>query len=807
MENFKYLILLLCVSSAHASDNDDDRVPDIPTSPNGTNNNTKNGDTFVFLMTSVNNSGLNDLVPCKVTGDNKLAIKYSELKKIRITLAGYKSDQWVNLDEIPGLNYNYDKPKQNLFINVNEKDLDSYSIDLGDTPRLTDSELNVKSINATILNYSAYNTTTKNIDIVSGSADFLLNSPIGNFYSNSLYSYTYSGEKYNDGITRLDSGWQYIDPIKIRSYLVGDYISNTTEWSNSLRITGIQISSAYAQRSDIVTAALPQFSGSSALPSTLDLYVNQQKIYSGDIPSGRFDLKSLPFISGSDVTLVTKDSNGRQVKTKTSYYYSPKILGQGINEYSLDVGIPRYNYGSKSNDYDNNVLFSAASLRSGFDHNITTSFHAENSTDGMSNMGAGIAKTLLGRGVVNADLAGSTYKGEYGALSLVGLEGRISRNVIFNTSYQKTYQHYYDLARVANIRYQSSSASEKNQSNYIRYINYSPYADTITRAGMSYNILSGYMLSSAYTGIKYQSQTYKSVSLSLNGGLTRSSNFYISLYKNLQDNHDYGMYLTFQFVPGQDMLATSSYNNSSGSKSYRQQLDKLQSSQNGSIGWGGYYEKMPSDNFGGYLQYRSPIAYLTANYDKYQTDSRTMVSATGSAILTNNNIYFANKIGDSYAIVKNAGPKSHIINGGVDLGETNGSGGFLIPDLQPYTSHDIYLDPANLPLDWQPITTNKKIITGYNQGVIVDFDVKKELSAVVKVIDSNNQSIKPGYNARLNNNNNLAIVGYDGEVYITGLQKHNTLEIDLLDKGKCQVEFSFNENSSPSKKLGPYLCH
>ncbi len=101
---------------------------------------------------------------------------------------------------------------------------------------------------------------------------------------------------------RLESKWQYVDPEKVRIYTLGDFISNSSDWGSSVRLAGLQWSSAYTQRGDIVTSALPQFSGSAALPSTLDLYVNQQKIYSGLVPSGPFDVKQLPFISGNEVT-------------------------------------------------------------------------------------------------------------------------------------------------------------------------------------------------------------------------------------------------------------------------------------------------------------------------------------------------------------------------------------------------------------------------------------------------------------------------------------------------------------------------
>ncbi|MFI7965945.1 hypothetical protein ACFMKD_18335, partial [Acinetobacter baumannii] len=51
------------------------------------------------------------------------------------------------------------------------------------------------------------------------------------------------------------------------------------------------------------------------------------------------------------------------------------------------------------------------------------------------------------------------------------------------------------------------------------------------------------------------------------------------------------------------------------------------------------------------------------------------------------------------------------------------------------------------------------------------------------------------------------MVGYDGEVFIPNLLKQNKLEVDLLDHGSCQVDFTYNSNQYSTKKLGPYVCH
>ena len=71
--------------------------------------------------------------------------------------------------------------------------------------------------------------------------------------------------------------------------------------------------------------------------------------------------------------------------------------------------------------------------------------------------------------VINADIAASQYKDENGYSALLGLEGRISKNISFNTSYRKVFDNYFDLARVSQIRYLKDNQMTSEPQNYLSY--------------------------------------------------------------------------------------------------------------------------------------------------------------------------------------------------------------------------------------------------------------------------------------------------------------------------------------------------
>ncbi|MBN6512441.1 fimbria/pilus outer membrane usher protein [Acinetobacter pittii] len=818
----KYIIGVLCVAyfpaysfAEQLLDHTNTAVPSVPKSVGNDSKYTQVGKNeqeqdlnFIqlFLNISINSNASEDLVAVKQSKDGKLYIRSSALRTLRIKIDEHIPDnQWVCINDLNGIQFKYLENEQSLNLKVPSNMLTGYSVDLSSQQVTSPRLLKMKPLNAAILNYSLYNTITNDENVFSGTAEGIFNSAIGNFSSGVLYNgsneTSYSHEKW----VRLESKWQYVDPEKIRIYTLGDFISNSPDWGSSVRLAGFQWSSAYSQRGDIVTSALPQFSGSAALPSTLDLYVNQQKIYSGLVPSGPFDIKQLPFISGNEVTLVTTDATGQQSITKKPYYFSSKILAKGINEFSVDVGVPRYNYGLFSNDYDD-ATFASGAIRYGYSNSLTLSGGAEASTDGLSNLGTGFAKNVLGIGVMNADIAASQYKDENGYSALLGLEGRISKNISFNTSYRKVFDNYFDLARVSQVRYLKDNQMTSEPQNYL---NYSALADEIFRAGINYNFYTGYGVYLGYNQIKYSDNSYKLLSTNLSGSLDKNWGFYASAYKDYENHKDYGVYFALRYTPSSKVNAITSVSSDSGSLRYRQEIFGLSEPQIGSFGWGGYVERdqdANENNASVYASYRARAAYLTGRYNRFGDNDQVAVSATGSLVAAAGRIFAANEIGEGYAVVTNAGPQSQIINGGVNLGETDNSGRFLIPSLMPYQVNHIYLDPSYLPLNWNVKSTDQKTVVGYRQGTLVDFGAHQVISGLVKLVDQKNSPLMPGYTVRINGQQD-GVVGYDGEVFIPNLLKQNKLEVDLLDHGSCQVDFTYNSNQYSTKKLGPYVCH
>src|SRR5436305_8189320 len=98
---------------------------------------------------------------------------------------------------------------------------------------------------------------------------------------------------------RLDTTWAYSDPESMKTYRAGDVISGGLAWTRPIRLGGAQMQRNFALRPDLVTMPLPTFSGTAAVPSTVDVYVNNVRTLSQPVGPGPYQISNLPTLAGA----------------------------------------------------------------------------------------------------------------------------------------------------------------------------------------------------------------------------------------------------------------------------------------------------------------------------------------------------------------------------------------------------------------------------------------------------------------------------------------------------------------------------
>src|SRR5262249_39829122 len=154
------------------------------------------------------------------------------------------------------------------------------------------------------LNYLLFGTTQKFIDLLgfpinqrgtaSAALDARIFSPFGVVSQTGIIGVDTPTAA---GSVRLDTTWMLSDPRSLVTYRAGDLISGGLTWTRPVRLAGVQIQRSFSLRPDLITMPLPQFGGTAAVPSTLDVYVNNVRTFSQSIPGGPFEISNIPVFS------------------------------------------------------------------------------------------------------------------------------------------------------------------------------------------------------------------------------------------------------------------------------------------------------------------------------------------------------------------------------------------------------------------------------------------------------------------------------------------------------------------------------
>ena len=113
-------------------------------------------------------------------------------------------------------------------------------------------------------------------------------------------------------------------------YRAGDFINDGLSWTRPVRLGGAQVKSDFALRPDLVTMPLPLVSGTVAVPSTVDVLVNGDRVFSQQVQPGPFQIPQLPVVSGaSTISMAVTNALGRQVLQNLAVLRQRRIARAG----------------------------------------------------------------------------------------------------------------------------------------------------------------------------------------------------------------------------------------------------------------------------------------------------------------------------------------------------------------------------------------------------------------------------------------------------------------------------------------------
>ena len=334
----------------------------------------------------------------------------------------------VQLDVLRGVSWSVSEEEQRLDLHVDPNRLSKSTLSYG----LLAPTMARRPDPGGFLNYVIYGTASDSYGSFSGdssSVSALLETvafgPYGTFGVTSLVDPMSPAGSGEPGVIVLDAAWRWDDPQRLRTLIVGDAISAPGWWGNAVRFGGVQFSSNYALQPGYITYPLLAVSGMAAIPTAAELYANNVRIGSQNVPAGPFTITNVPVVNGAgELQLVVTNALGQQQIITQPYYTTTQLLRAGLSEFSVSAGAARFNYGLQNFDYRDGLV--SGLYRHGVSDRLTLEGRGEVSSD-VRGAGVGATQVLGVIGVLEAGVAGSNTTLGTGERLLLGFERQTQR--------------------------------------------------------------------------------------------------------------------------------------------------------------------------------------------------------------------------------------------------------------------------------------------------------------------------------------------------------------------------------------------
>lgn len=752
-----------------------------------------------YLETFINGQPTKKIVRFRYNGA-ELSASASDLEAIGLALgqAGGDPAREIRLVDLAGVSFQYDMARLQIRLEVE---------DTARTRQLLSSRARRSALPAAstttgmLLNYSIFalkddltRWNGKALEGVSGSFDARMFSPYGSL-SHAFLVAT------NGGHRRLRTSYTYSDQARLLTINAGDLVSGGLSWTRPINMAGIQIRRDFGLREDLITMPSPTFSGSAAVPSTVDVYLQNSRIFSSGVDAGPYQVTDLPIVTGGDVArVVVRGPQGQETVSTLPFYASAQMLRPGLLDFSLEAGFARRGFGGRNDDYDSSLIASG-SARYGLTDEITLVGHAEGGA-GVVNAGAG-GTVLLGQlGTLSVAGAASEGPDGSGGLANVALEIEPWPDITLFANHQRTFSDYADLASVTAREFRRDLPDDEFLGDFrpAREITQVSLGVPARTLGANFGV--------AYTGWKAANgESYRTASATYDQRLFERVNLFVTGYAEFGGDGRKGIFAGISISLGGRRNITVGGRADEGGTTGTLAYSKSNGNGIGDAGYSVRIEEGENSYREAFINYRAREARLSGMVRHAGGRLQASAQIDGSVVAAGGGIFLSDRVDDAFAIVKTGLPNVPVLRESRLVGHTNGRGAILVTDLVGFASNRLSIDISDLPVDAAVTDSAKVVVPQARSGVVVDFGVRRAAgTALVAFTDGRGEPIEVGSVVALDGAE-IGVIGYDGEAYLTGLQSANEVVISISDGARCHASFDFKPIAGKQIWIRGVQCH
>lgn len=733
----------------------------------------------LLLDLSVNGRKLEGVVVAEATDDGRVLLPASAWQSTRLRAPAASESlsdgtPAVALDAVPGLHWTLDRNGLRLDLQAPSEAFERTTLSLREAGRAAPA----RPARGVYVDYDAFAGWDDAGHADAGLlAEFVAFGPAGSLVHDQAWRRDAGGSR----AIRLETFFQRDLPGRMETLVFGDAISSAGGWSRPARYAGLRYARDFATAPGFVSWPVPTLSGSAALPSTVDLLVNQRRQSQQDVPAGPFDLGDVPLGNGAgDLQLVVRDVLGRETVVQQSYYVATSLLSPGLTDFSHEAGWLRRGFGSDEDRYTDG--FVASSLRVGVSEWLTVGGRAEWQRDRQA---AGLqASARIGTlGVAGVSVASSWTDGVQGLRTEWSAQ-RISRGGGFGLRWMQAQAGFREFGAL----------------------------DDEPRTRRELQLSFGHRLGprasfglQAVQRDRWDGERFRLLGASLSFELPRG-HLSIDASRRIDDGGWAGM-LRLSLPLGARRSAQASVSaRPSGATDARVELRQGLPAGRG-WGWRLAAGSEDSQRVEADLLRRhdagewSLAARLGPGRAAFRAGARGAVGRVAGTDFASRSINRG-----AFAIVEVGGlPDVPVMLSHQPVAHTNAQGRAVVTGLLPYQLNRLSIDPARLPLDAQVGADRAELVPYARGGTRYAFPVTRSREDWLVLRTEDGQPVPEG--ARLSLGPGLAefSIARRGEAWVSGLQGDRTLEVRWRD-GACRVRIEGRLLAAPGARNAPMLC-
>jgi outer membrane usher protein len=761
-------------------------------------------------------------------------------------------ERFVALSSLAGVTFRIDANEQRIFLTVKPTAFRSTSVALATQIDPTTTSAGMTGYLAYDLNAEWSSNTQRSIG---GITELGIASPFGVLTNSHVFNRStisgYSGARFGQSGSfteshRLDTTLTIDRPAQTQSIRIGDFVSRGALWTQPSRVGGLQISTNFNTRPGFITYPLREVSGQAALPSVVDVFVNNLFAGRQEVAAGPFQVTNVPIVNGQgDVRVVVRDVLGREQVFTSSFYASSQLLAPGLNDYALSIGKARQQYGLQSFEYGR--LQSSGYWRRGITTQWTLLANVE-AARGFSSAGIGTTFVLPAFAELSASVAQSRISGRpetnENQACCIGVASDFARRVpstgqFASLSIDRRFSSW-SLGgqwRVASRGFRGLSDLDGIAT---RLASTLPRREVILSAGLGGG-------RSGSWSLNYISQTRDRVitdandtngsritpdapvaqirldSLALGYNVSLGKRGFLSiaaistLPRTSNNIRNRNLQLTYVLPLGMNHSFTASHTRdelTTAETARRITRDENRATFQRALPTGeGYgYRIEASDDRLYRAETRLATSFATLGLDWAEANGSRgfRASANGTFTAIGGGVYAGRRVADGFALVDVGGfPNVRVYADNQLQGTTDKAGRLFLSNLRPFQRNLISIEPNDLPIAAEIAQMKLDATPVFKSGVVVRFPVRLARGALLRLVDASGMPIPSGALVQLAHVRDAAFpVADDGMVYLTDLQQVNQLRVTHAGR-QCAITVNLPKNllpDDPQPQLGNYTC-